>query len=189
MTFEIFNSLPVLETKRLILRPITLDDAEDIFEYARDSTLKRYTTWQTHETLKDSVAFIRGVVRNYRQYQPAPWGVIHKDDNKLIGTFGFCHLAPKYQRAMVGYVLAPKYWGQGLATEALKEIIDFGFNQLDLNRIEAICSDVNVPSSRVLEKAGMKMEGILDEYFPMNGEMRDGKSYRILRREWMLTRK
>lgn len=181
------KSLPVLETGRLTLRPITMADAQDILEYASDSTLQRYTTWTTHKTLADSETYIRAVQKCYRRQEPAPWGIVHKADNKLIGTMGFCHLAPKYQRGMVGYVLSPKYWGQGLATEALKEIINFGFSTLNLNRIEAICSNVNAPSSRVLEKAGMKLEGILDEYFPMNGEIRDGKSYRVLRREWLQT--
>lgn len=187
MNFEIFKSLPVLETERLILRPITMHDAKHIFEYARDSRLQRYTTWQAPESIEDSKAFVRYVHRQYRQAKPAPWGVIHKADSKLIGTMGFCHLEPKYQRATVGYVLAPNYWGAGLATEALKEIIKFAFSDLHLNRVEAICSNVNTPSSRVLEKSGMKLEGVLDEYFPINGEMRDGKSYRILRREWATT--
>jgi ribosomal-protein-alanine N-acetyltransferase len=82
----VFGNLPVLETERLRLRRLWLDDAADVFEYASDPEVSRYTTWETHKTLEDSRAFLTGVIEQYNTFQVAPWGIEHKGDKKLVGA-------------------------------------------------------------------------------------------------------
>lgn len=86
---DVFGDLPVLQTERLRLRRLRLDDAGDMFEYASDPEVSRYTTWEAHKTLEDSRAFLASVIEQYNTFQVAPWGMEHKRDRKLVGTCGF----------------------------------------------------------------------------------------------------
>ena len=92
-----------------------------------------------------------------------------------------------HARAEIGYALARKYWGQGLMTEAVRAMLDYGFNLLRLNRIEARCDVENIASWRVMEKAGMKFEGVLRQNIFLHGRPRDARMYGILREEWSTT--
>jgi ribosomal-protein-alanine N-acetyltransferase len=91
---------------------------------------------------------------------------------------------PKHSRAEIGYVIGRKYWGEGLMTEAVKEVIRFGFERMNLNRIQATCFPENIGSYRVMEKAGMKFEGTLREQMFIKGRFQDLKLYSILRKEY-----
>ena len=110
--------------------------------------------------------------------------MIHKADNKLIGTYGFLNWFPKHARAELAYALARKYWGRNYTTEAARGVVDFGFRIMQLHRIEARCRIENVASARVMEKLGMKFEGVLRGYLFIKGAHHDFKLYSILRREW-----
>ena len=187
---DIFSDLPVLETDRLTLRKMCLDDAEDLFEYASDPEVSTYTTWSPHLSLDDSREFLTRVLALYESSELAEWGVIHKADRKFIGTCGFVDWSPYHSRAEIGYAMSRKYWGQGLMTEAARKVIGFGFENMRLNRVEARCMIENIGSARVMEKSGMTYEGILREHMyvpkgnPTRGRYDDLKMYSILRREW-----
>lgn len=84
----------------------------------------------------------------------------------------------------MGYTLARELWGQGLITEALGAIIAFGFKELELLRLAALCQVDNIGSARVLEKSGLKFEGVLRQYYFIKGAQRDMKIYSILKHEW-----
>lgn len=89
MTIEEQSSyLPVLETKRLLLRSLSMNDAEDIFEYASDPEVPKYSVWSVHESIEDTKDFLEAVMEEYSNYELATWGIVHKVDNKLIGTCG-----------------------------------------------------------------------------------------------------
>jgi len=188
-TGDIFYDLPVLETERLLLRKLTLDDAEDMFEYASDPEVTKYLVWVAHQDIEDSREFLKSVLDRYRKGLVASWGVVHKLDEKLIGTCGYISWLPhgdlgKHARAELGFALSRKYWGQGLMPEAVREVITFGFRKMQLNRIQATCEVENLASERVLEKVGMKFEGVLREYMYAKGAYRDLKMFSILRSEW-----
>ena len=89
-----------------------------------------------------------------------------------------------HARGEIGYALARKYWGQGLMTEAVRAMLDYGFNTLHLNRIEARCDVENAGSWRVMEKVGMKFEGVLRQNIMLHGRARDARMYAILREDW-----
>ncbi|MDR7482064.1 MAG: GNAT family protein [Armatimonadota bacterium] len=181
---EVFGDLPVLETPRLLLRPLTLEDAADIYAYASDPEVSRYVTWHAHRSIEDTRTFLHGALALYAAGQVAPWGMVHRADGKVIGTCGFVSWYPDHGRAEIGYSLARAYWRQGYTTEAVRRIMRFGFEVMALNRIEARCEIPNVASARLLEKVGMTFEGILREHVYGKGRYRDMQMYSILRREW-----
>jgi ribosomal-protein-alanine N-acetyltransferase len=181
---DVFGNLPTLYTERLILRKLRLEDAEDVFEYASNPEVSKYVPWETHKSIEDSISFINSVLANYDKKEVSDWGIVYKENNKLIGTCGYFLWVPKHSRAEIGYAIGRKYWGKGLMTEAVKEVIRFGFERMNLNRIQATCFPENIGSYRVMEKAGMKYEGTLREQMFIKGKFQDLKLYSILRKEY-----
>jgi ribosomal-protein-alanine N-acetyltransferase len=181
---DVFGNLPPLETERLLLRKIGVDDADDMFEYGRDPEVTKYLMWEPHRTVDDSIEFIRWVMRQYDAGEIAPWGMEIKETGKFIGTVGYHEWNVRHGRAEIGYSLARSFWGLGYMTEAVRAVIDFGFGVMGLNRVEANCFIENKGSARVMEKCGMKFEAILRQHLFVKGRYEDVKMYSILRREW-----
>lgn len=183
---DIFGDLPALETERLLLRRLVPEDLEDIFEYASDAEVARFTTWSAHTSIENSRAFLEYVLAQYASGSIAPWGVEYKRDHKLIGTCGFVSWSVCNARAEVGYAISRRYWNQGLTTEALGTVVEFGFRTMRLNRIQGRCVLENIGSARVMEKTGMRLEGVHREYevSDVPGVYLDIPMYAILRREW-----
>lgn len=182
---DVFGNLPSLETDRLLLRKLRLDDAEAVFAYASDPEVARYTTWEAHKTIDDSKAFLTSVIELYNSHQVAPWGMEHRAHRKLVGTCGFVYWHLRHARAEIAYALSRPYWNKGYTTEAVRAVIAFGYRVMRLNRIEARCDVPNVASARVMEKAGMKFEGILRHHMFTKGAYVDLKMHSILRDEWV----
>jgi ribosomal-protein-alanine N-acetyltransferase len=181
---ELLAELPTLETKRLLLRKITPADEADVFDYASEPEVSRYMSWEPHQSLEDSRAYLATVFERYQQHTPGPWGIVHKGHARLIGSCGYYDWERNHSRAEIGYVLSRSYWGQGYMAEAVRALIAFGFREMALNRIQAICNVPNIGSARVMEKAGMQFEGVLRQSFFEKGEYVDVKVYAILRNEW-----
>ncbi len=179
-----FTKLPVLETDRLRLRMFSLEDAPAFFTYASDEQVTHYITWPTHRSLGQSTEFIRGVLDWYEAQEVAYWAIIHKAENKLIGSCGLFDWQIRHQRAELAFVLARPYWGQGYTAEAVAAVIRLGFETMNLNRVEAKCVVENTGSARVMEKAGLTYEGTLRDYMLLKGQLRHLKVYSILRAEW-----
>jgi ribosomal-protein-alanine N-acetyltransferase len=112
------------------------------------------------------------------------FGIEYKENHKLIGTISFVFWNLKHQKAEVAYILSHPYWGQGIMTEALKEIIQFGFDSMDLVRIEARCIEENLGSEGVMKKEGMSYEGTLRKSMFTKGKHHNIKLYSILKDEW-----
>ncbi|MBR7552692.1 GNAT family N-acetyltransferase [Allobacillus sp. GCM10007491] len=180
----IFQDLPTLETERLILRKITYHDVEAIFAYGSKEEVSQTVTWDAHRTIEDSKAFVDFVLNQYRKGQIAPWGIEHKESGAFIGTIDFVSWQPQHRTAEIGYVLSPDYWGKGLATEAATKLIRFGFEQMDLIRIQAKCFANNRGSERVMQKVGMTYEGTLRKRMYIKGAHQDLKMYSILKEEY-----
>lgn len=176
-----FTELPRLETERLVLRPVTLDDVPAVHQYCSDPDVARYTTWHPHRSLAESQAYVIAVQDQYRRDEPSPWGVEHRGERVLIGTCGFVARTPEHHRAELGYTLARPYWGQGYMTEAARAVIEYAFTNLDVNRIQAMCDAENLASARVLEKSGMRLEGILRDYLLIKGRYRNVRMYSVVR--------
>jgi len=181
---SIFRDIPVLETNRLILRKLSMRDVNDIFEYASIPKVAQHVMWEHHRSVADSLHFLRAVIQQYQNGVPSPWGMVYKENNKLIGTGGYHIWNPTHRRAEIGYALSPEYWNKGLMTEAMIVMIKFGFENLNLNRIEALCNVENTASERVMQKCGMKYEGTIREHIYVKEEFHNLKLYSILKSEF-----
>ncbi|MFC4559799.1 GNAT family N-acetyltransferase [Virgibacillus kekensis] len=180
----IFSDLPILETERLILRKVTSGDAEEMYIYGANPEVSRYVSWNTHSSIADTREFIGFILKQYKNSQLAPWGIEHKESGQFIGTINFLSWNPRHKTAEIGYVLAKKYWGQGLTTEAANAVIRFGFENMELVRVQAKCLVKNIGSQRVMEKSGMSYEGRIRKGMFVKGEHIDLNLYSILREEF-----
>lgn len=175
--------IPTLLTDRLLLRPISAEDAPAIFAYAQNPNVSRYTLWEPHQSLRDTEAFIHDyILSNYDEGMPEPLGVCLKGDGgKLIGTVG-CFWVDKSAKYMeLAYAYAEDYWGQGIAVEAARAILDYCFKEPGAQRIQARCKKENSASSRVMQKLGMKYEGTLRSAVYHREKFWDMDYYALLR--------
>ncbi|MGP4071742.1 GNAT family N-acetyltransferase [Piscibacillus sp. B03] len=109
----------------------------------------------------------------------APWGIEYKQNGKLIGTADFVWWQKDHHAAEVGYVLSPDYWGEGIVPEVVQALIQFGFEKMNLIRIQALCLEENTQSERVMQKVGMTYEGTLHKRYFVKGEHRNLKMYAV----------
>ncbi|MGG3556601.1 GNAT family protein [Peribacillus frigoritolerans] len=180
---DIYGELPTLTTDRLLLRKFAVGDAEDMFEYASEPVVSRFVPWEPHNTIQDTYEFLNLIHKQYQEGKIAPWAIEFKQTKKVIGTIDFVAWSPIHSRAEIGFILSKDHWGKGIILEAATKVIEFGFNKMKLNRIEAPCMVENIQSQRVLQKMGMKLEGISREKYFIKGKYRDMAMYSVLRNE------
>lgn len=181
---DIYSDIPVLETDRMVLRKIMPDDEDDVFNYCSDEEISMYTVWYSHKTIEDTRFFLNMVFEQYKNQGISPWGIEDKASGVIIGTTGFISWDTKNSKAELGYALSRSFWNKGYMSEAVKKIIDFGFNKMNLVRIEARCHPNNVGSARVMEKTGMKFEGILRKHILAKGIHEDVRMYAIIKDDY-----
>ncbi|HLI52277.1 MAG TPA: GNAT family protein [Thermomicrobiaceae bacterium] len=181
---DLFKSLPELETQRLRLRQLTLDDADEMFAYTHDPEVARYTFWEPHVSVEQSRAELALAVAAHEAGRPTHWGIEHRIDHRLIGNCGFKWWDSNAASAEINAYLSRFYWNQGLVTEAVREVLNYGFHEMGLHRIQACCEPPNVGSARVLEKVGMTYEGTLRQADYDKGEYHDLRIYSVIRGEW-----
>jgi ribosomal-protein-alanine N-acetyltransferase len=160
----LFTPFPVLSTPSLILRPLRHDDIDDLYEYASDPEIDLYVPWEHYKNIEEARENLNDFLIEYERDGFGAWGIEHRADRKLIGIVNFSRPHPVNRRVEMGYTIARAYWGQGLATETVRAVIDFGFDKLNLVRMEAVVLPENLASARVLEKCGLQFEGILHGY-------------------------
>ncbi|MFJ7975732.1 GNAT family N-acetyltransferase [Peribacillus sp. JNUCC 23] len=188
MQIEAFlKTIPNFETDRLILRKIELNDLEDIFEFSSDPEVAHHMTWEVNKSKEETLNnFVNVVIGNYEKGQTGDLAIIHKESSKVIGTCSFIEWSNEHSNAEIGYVLNRNYWGLGIATEAINELIRFGFETIQLNRIQGRCDIDNVGSEKVMLKVGMCYEGTLRKNEFIKGEFKDTKIFSILKEEFLL---
>ncbi len=184
MDGSVFKGNPALETERLILRRLTMADAEEIFAYASDPEVTKYMLWDTHSSIENSREFIRFTLDRYEKDEAGEWGVILKEAGRLIGCIGFPWTDIKNRRTEIGYVLARQHWGKGIMPEAVGRVLAFAFEEMNINRMECCHLMPNEKSGRVMQKLGMTYEGTAKERVFAKGRLWDVKQYAILKSEW-----
>lgn len=175
----------ILETLRLRLRVPTLDDTDAVFDaYAADPEVTRFMLWRPHTSTEDTRDFLAEAVTCWRLGEDhRPWAIERSTDGAVIGMIG---ATVRGHSVEVGYVLARACWGQGLIPEALNAVCDAAFEDPAIHRVWAVCDFENVRSARVLEKAGLRFEGILRSYHvapSLGPEPRDCRLYARVRRD------
>jgi RimJ/RimL family protein N-acetyltransferase len=153
------NPPEVIESVRLRLRKPVMEDASLIFErFAKDSDVTRYLTWRPHENIGSTKNFLKRCLSVWEDGSAFPYVVVLKEDDQLIGIF---EIRIEGHRADIGFALAKRNWGNGYMTEAAQAIVDWAFKQDGIFRVWAFCDRENRSSARVLEKVGMRREGVL----------------------------
>ena len=181
---DFLTYMPELATPRLRLRKLTMRDAGDIYRYSRDPEVARHVLWDAHRSIGDSRAYIRYMIRLYRAHEPASWGIEYVSTRQIIGTIGFMWIQEENASAEVGYSLSRDYWNRGLMTEALHAVIQYGFDGMHLNRIEAQHETTNPASGAVMRKCHMQKEGTLRGRLFNKGKYVDVDLYAILKRDF-----
>lgn len=181
---KVFMKIPTLDTPRLTLRRICIDDYLDMYDYSHREEVTRYLLWSPHPNEEYTHRYIEQLQTQYRIGEFYDWAVVCKENGKMIGTCGFTSFDLNHNRAEIGYVLNPDYWGRGIIPEAVCEVMRFGFCELRLNRIEAHYIFGNDRSRRVMEKCGMKFEGVMRSYMYIKNEYKDIGICSILNREY-----
>ncbi len=179
-----FSNMPVLHTRRLMLRRMCRADADDMFEYSCMPETTRYLTWDPHPDRRYTARYLSYLATKYSEGSFFDWGVVLRSEKKLIGTCGFTRFSEENDSAECGYVINPRYWGYGFAPEALTEVMRFGFSTLGLHRIECRYMIGNEKSRRVMEKVGMRYEGTFRESMLIDGEYKTIGVCSILRDEF-----
>ena len=182
---DLFSHLPTLLTPRLTLRPVRMSDAEDLYEYSRDSEVARHVLWDAHRSIHQTRDYIRYLIRQYRNGAPSTFVIALRETGKVIGTIGFMWVQTENRSAEVGYSLSRAYWNCGYMSEALKAVVEFGFLKLNLNRIEAQHECDNPASGHVMKNAGMVHEGTLRQRLYNKGRFVDVDLYAIIRRDFL----
>ncbi len=182
------NNLEI-NSDRLLLRSIRLDDAEAIFKYRSDAIINQYQGW-IPKTINDVCDFIKNRVSSTIDifdtwYQLV---IIKKENNELIGDVGIHFLDSDKYQAEIGCTLGKNQHGKGYATEALKETINYLINELNKRRIVTSIDPRNIKSIRMVERLGFRKEAHFKESIMMNGEWVDDLVYAILKDEWIKKR-
>lgn len=181
---ETYQTVPILETERLILRKLVMADAIDMFRYASEPAVSRFMPWGVHKTIEDTKEFLAFILKAYEQQKKLTWAIELKATGQMIGTIDYVNWLPKRFKAEIAYTLSHEYWGQGLMREAADGLLAFGFDQMGLNKVEAPIMLDNVQSRRLAEKLGMQQEGIARDHMVIKGEFVDLAMYTILKREY-----
>lgn len=185
---DVFSRLPVLDTPRLTLRPVTMRDALDIFAYSRDPEVARYVLWEAHRSISDSKGYIRFLLKQYREGQPSSWGIVLKATGRVVGTIGYMAFSEENSTVEIGYSLARSLWNQGLMTEAVRAVLALSFDTMRIHRVEAQHDAANPASGRVMLKCGMRHEGRLRGRVYNKGRFVDVDLYAMLREDWVKLR-
>ena len=174
------------ETERLILRELREEDASDLFEVCSDALVTRYLSYPTHQSIDDTLWWIRSCIKeNIVDHMPLPYVIVLKSNNKAIGTINYVKMT-SYGAAEIGYQLGSAYWNQGIMSEALSKLIEESFTYMEIQRLSIMHMCDNIGSQRVIEKNGFIKEGLLKKYAfnPATGALADVKIYRLLKEEW-----
>lgn len=172
-----------VETERLRLRWPTEADAEEIFaRYASDPEVTRYMLWQPHQTVEDTLAFLRQWDNDPVVAGGQRWLLRKKTTGLLLGMIGCRRIEPHILQ--FGYCLARDSWGQGYATEATRAMVSHWIALPEIERVQALCDPTNVASAKVLERSGLAYEGTLRRYVVspnFSNEARDARLYAVVK--------
>lgn len=174
------NTPVTLRTARLLLRPFEVTDVDDVWTYASDPEVAHFRPLPNPYTRNDALEFVK------RQLQTdwstdAEFAIVH--GQRVIGGLSL-QVSPEDDRAELGYLLGRRWWGQGLATEAARAVVDWGFQRFNLYKVYARAHVDNSRSWRVMERLGMSREGVLRGHWKMQEEHVDLVYYAVFRDEW-----
>jgi RimJ/RimL family protein N-acetyltransferase len=182
--FEI-ASFPTLTTRRLVLREVVDADADDLLAFRGDPEVQRYNL-KPMKTRSEALSLVRTMQGWYASRYATQWGITLRGEDRVLGLCGLHDWSQTHRRASLGYDLARSHWGRGIATEAMHAVLRFGFERMNLNRVEAVTIVDNTRSIRLLERLGFALEGVRRESSLEDGGRFHGSAvYGLLRSEYL----
>ncbi len=177
-----FQPFPILQSNRLILRELQSKDAEAMFALRSNSTLMQFVPRPIMQHKDEAITFINLLQENENNKLGINWAITINDI--LIGNICLFRFNTEASRAEIGYMINEENSGQGLMTEAVQLVVQYGFKQMQLNAIEALIAYRNIASIKVIEKAGFQKDGLLRDYIFFNNKYVDMHYYSLLAKEY-----
>ena len=179
---------PILKTERLLLREWTDNDYENIFQIRSHESVAKYTSEDPYQIIADSHWRVDGSRMYFHEKNMGiTWGIFDKESGRVLGDIDFTYKDRAHFRIQLGCMFAPHAWGKGYATEAMKEVIRYGFEdfpQFKIHRMEADTDPRNASAIKLLENIGFRKEGLLLDYYFERGRFVDKLFFGLLRSDW-----
>ena len=179
-----FNPFPEIETKRLFLRRLTVEDAPEVLALRSNPITMQYVPRPLCKDFDGAIEHINLINSNIDKNTGINWAITIKGEPKMIGIIGHYKISCENFRSEIGYMILPEHNGKGYVTEAVNAMLDYGFNILNLHSIEAIIDPNNRGSERVLQKNSFVKEAHLVENEFYDGKFLDNIIYSILKRNY-----
>ena len=179
-----FHPFKNLETKRLLLRRVSNDDVNEILELRGNPETMKYIPRPLATTKDEALAHIKMINDKIEANEGINWAITIKGNSKLIGVIGHYRIQPENHRCEIGYMILPQYNGQGIVTEAVKVVLEYGFDDLQMHSIEGVIDPNNIASERVLLKNGFAKEAHILENEFWDGKFWDTVIYSLLKRNF-----
>ena len=174
-----------IETKRLILRKFIINDDKDMYKnWASNDEVTKFLTWPSHKNIEVSKSVINLWIKEEELEKNYQWCIELKENGEAIGSIAAVNINEDIEAVEIGYCIGKDYWKQGIVSEALKALIDFFFKEVQVNRIEAKHDTNNPNSGKVMNKCGMKFEGIKRKGGINNTGICDLAHYAILKSDF-----
>ena len=183
-----FHGTPTLETERLILRRLVIEDAQSFFDTSMsDERVTDNLIKGAHKSISESVERVTNIVNEYEDQEFCYWGIELKATGELIGAIDFYHFDFPTENCEVGFTLGYEWWNQGYGTEALKAVMDFGFSHMNIHKIAAAHNTDNPASGKIMQKVGMKQEGLIRHMIRnAKNQYKDCAIYGIFQEEYLV---
>ncbi len=178
-----FDPFPNLETARLILRRINDGDAEQIFRLRSNPVTMQFVPRPLAKTIDDAKKHIELIEGKIVNNEGINWAITLRGNPEFIGIIGHFDIKPQHYRAEIGYMLLPEFHNQGIVSEAVAAVLDFGFTDLKLHSVEAVIGPENHASAKVLEKNGFVKEAHFKENEYYEGKFLDTVVYSRLNKK------
>ncbi|MCI5655843.1 GNAT family N-acetyltransferase [Candidatus Pseudoruminococcus sp.] len=174
-----------VETERLILRRFRYSDNEAMLKnWIADEKIQSMYSEPTYTTIEAINELLKKYIDSYENSDYYRWAIILKDSGECIGQIAYFLVDTKNNFAEIEYCIGSDFQCKGLATEATKAVIEYGFSKINLHKVQICTKTINIPSQKVIEKCGFHYEGTLRDYFYMNGEYVGRLYYSILETEY-----
>lgn len=181
LNLNVFQEFPVLKTERLTLRDIRVSDAKEIFEMRSSGRVNQFISRPSMNNLEDSVLLVEKTIAAFKIKQAIGWAGILRESDEIIGTCGFNQIDFNNRRAEIGGELSVDFWGKNIALEAVKAIVQFGLETLNLHTIEAKVSPNNRGAIFLLEEIGFRKEAHFVDRIFYDNQYSDMAVYSLLK--------
>ena len=182
MKIKFPKTFPTLETERLVLRTLTADDKEGVFQNFSDADVTQYLMPPLTK-MSQAESFINAFVEEFEQGSALTWAIALKADSVFLGTCS-CEIKSA-ARAELGFDLSRTHWGQGLMSEALRAVLQFGFEKLELNQIKAHTFLLNHRTIHLLTRLNFQVDGVLRENSFVDGKYHDEIFFSVWKNNWL----